>query len=84
MIWIHGGGNTTGMPSEYHPEKFVRDQKILFLLVYLTGLDFLDGYLIPLIRQQEGINATSNFGLLDQILAINWIKDNIQFFGGGS
>lgn len=83
MIWIHGGGNTTGMPSEYHPEKFVRSENIIFISISYR-LGFFGWLSHPLIRQQEGINATSNFGLLDQILAIKWIKDNIQFFGGDS
>lgn len=81
MIWIHGGGNTTGMPSEYHPEKFVRSENIIFISISYR-LGFFGWLSHPLIRQQEGINATSNFGLLDQIMAIKWIKDNIQFFGG--
>ena len=81
MIWIHGGGNTTGMPSEYHPEKFVRSENIIFISISYR-LGFFGWLSHPLIRQQEGLNATSNFGLLDQIIAIKWIKDNIQFFGG--
>ena len=81
MIWIHGGGNTTGMPSEYQPENFVRSENIIFISISYR-LGFFGWLSHPLIRQQEGINATSNFGLLDQILATKWIKDNIQFFGG--
>ena len=76
-------GNTTGMPSEYQPEKFVKSENIIFISISYR-LGFFGWLSHPLIRQQEGINATSNFGLLDQILAIKWIKDNIQFFGGDS
>ncbi len=81
MVWIHGGGNTTGMPSEYNPEVFVKSENIIFVSVaYRLGIF---GWLShPELRKQEGLNASSNFGLLDQIMALKWIKKNIQFFGG--
>lgn len=81
MVWIHGGGNTTGMPSEYNPEIFVKTENIIFVsMSYRLG--FFGWLSHPLIRKQSGLNASSNFGLLDQILAVQWVKDNIQFFGG--
>ena len=81
MVWIHGGGNTTGMPSEYNPEIFVKTENIIFVsMSYRLG--FFGWLSHPLIREQSGLNASSNFGLLDQILAVQWVKDNIKFFGG--
>ena len=81
MVWIHGGGNTTGMPSEYNPEIFVKTENIIFVsMSYRLG--FFGWLSHPLIREQIGLNASSNFGLLDQIMAIQWVKNNIQFFGG--
>ena len=81
MVWIHGGGNTTGMTSEYHPERFVKSENVIFVsMSYRLG--FFGWLSHPLIREQQGLNASSNFGLLDQIMAIQWVKDNIQFFGG--
>ena len=81
MVWIHGGGNTTGMPSEYNPEIFVKTENIIFVsMSYRLG--FFGWLSHPLIREQSGLNASSNFGLLDQIMAVQWVKDNIQFFGG--
>ena len=39
MVWIHGGGNTTGMPSEYNPEVFVRSEEIIFVsIAYRLGI----------------------------------------------
>ena len=81
MVWIHGGGNTTGMPSEYNPEIFVKTENIIFVsMSYRLG--FFGWLSHPLIREQSGLNASSNFGLLDQIMAVQWVKNNIQFFGG--
>ena len=81
MVWIHGGGNTTGMPSEYNPEVFVKSEEIIFVsIAYRLGIF---GWLShPELRKQEGEDSSSNFGLLDQIMALKWIKENIQFFGG--
>ena len=81
MVWIHGGGNTTGMPSEYNPEIFVKSENIIFVSIsYRLGIF---GWLShPELREQNGIDSSSNFGLLDQIMALKWIKENIQFFGG--
>ena len=81
MVWIHGGGNTTGMPSEYHPEVFVQSEDIIFISISYR-LGFFGWLSHPLIRQQDGFDATSNFGLLDQIMALKWINKNIEFFGG--
>ena len=81
MVWIHGGGNTSGMPSEYNPEIFVKTENIIFVsMSYRLG--FFGWLSHPLIREQSGLNASSNFGLLDQIMAVQWVKNNIQFFGG--
>ena len=39
MVWIHGGGNTTGMPSEYNPEIFVKSENIIFVSIsYRLGI----------------------------------------------
>ena len=81
LIWIHGGGNTTGMPSEYNPEIFVKTENIIVVSISYR-LGFFGWLSHPLIREQVGLDASSNFGLLDQIMAIQWVKNNIQFFGG--
>ena len=81
LVWIHGGGNTTGMPSEYNPEIFVKTENIIVVSISYR-LGFFGWLSHPLIREQVGLDASSNFGLLDQIMAIQWVKNNIQFFGG--
>ena len=82
MVWIHGGGNTTGMTSDYNPEKLVSSQRVIVVSVsYRLGLF---GWLShPDIRKQsDELDQSSNFGLLDQIAALQWVRDNIGFFGG--
>ena len=74
MIWIHGGGFTEGSGSQYIPVKLIREGVIVVTLNYRLGsLGFLT----------FGNNLVSgNMGLKDQQLAIRWVKQNIERFGG--
>ena len=82
MVWIHGGGNTSGMTSEYNPERFVASQNIIVVTIsYRLGL--FGWFSHPELRNKsDGIDASANFGLLDQIKALEWLRDNIEGFGG--
>ncbi len=80
MVWVHGGGYLGGAGSQpqYDGEAFVRDDVVLVTLNYrLHALGFL--FLDELF---EGAEATGNLGVLDQIAALRWVRDNIAAFGG--
>jgi para-nitrobenzyl esterase len=74
MVWIHGGAFANGnsaIPS-YDGQAFARDGVVLVSLNYRLGID---GFaLLP--------GAPANRGLLDQIAALEWVRDNIAAFGG--
>ncbi|WP_432993949.1 carboxylesterase/lipase family protein [Dactylosporangium sp. CA-233914] len=75
MVWVHGGGYTIGASS--HPEfdghRLARDGGVVVVTFnYRVGFE---GF-----AQIAG--APSNRGLLDQIAALEWVRDNIQVFGG--
>lgn len=76
LVWIHGGAHTTGGGSlEYYSgEVMARHQKIIVVCpnFRLGALGFL--YL-------PGVSE-GNLGLLDQVLALEWIRDNISSLGG--
>merc|ERR1711892_28585 len=74
MIWIHGGGFTQGSGNDYTPVKLIREGVIVVSINYRLGaLGFLT----------FGNDIVSgNMGLKDQALAIQWVKQNIQNFGG--
>jgi para-nitrobenzyl esterase len=80
MVWIHGGGFEMGSGSSplYHGEAFARDGVVLVTLNYRLGaFGFLElGGLDP---QRAG---SGNNGLLDQVAALEWVRDNISGFGG--
>ena len=82
MVWIHGGAFTGGSGSTpiYDGTSFARDDIVYVSINYrLHALGFL--YLDELF---EGANGTGNLGILDQVRALEWVRDNIAAFGGDS
>ena len=80
FVWIYGGGYNTGYSSDemYRGEAFVRDGILFFSFNYRTNvLGFYDFTTYPGCGEFD-----SNCGLSDQILALNWIHDNVAAFGG--
>ena len=80
FVWIYGGGYNTGYSSDamYTGEAFVRDDILFFSFNYRTNiLGFYDFTTYPGCEDFD-----SNCGLSDQILALNWIHDNVEAFGG--
>jgi para-nitrobenzyl esterase len=74
MVWIYGGGFSNGNSAipMYDGHTFARDGVVLVTLNYRIGVD---GFaLLP--------DAPANRGLLDQIAALEWVRDNIAAFGG--
>ncbi|HEX4340743.1 MAG TPA: carboxylesterase family protein [Polyangiaceae bacterium] len=79
MFWIHGGAFLAGESTEYDPTKLVAEGVIVVTINYRLGmLGFLAH---PAIDNGAGM-ASTNFGLLDQQLALHWVQDNIGSFGG--
>ena len=74
LVWIHGGGFKAGSPSSpwYDGLAFNRDGVVTVSISYRLGFDGF-GW-IP--------DAPHNRGLLDQIEALRWVRDNIASFGG--
>lgn len=75
MVWIHGGAYITGSSSTY-------DASYLALTgdVIVVTINYRLGLLGFLSTGDE--NSRGNYGLWDQVLAIKWVHDNIQAFGG--
>ncbi|HEC40266.1 MAG: Para-nitrobenzyl esterase [Candidatus Lokiarchaeum sp. GC14_75] len=73
MVWIHGGGFVSGNGADFDGARLVLKGDVVVVTInYRLGpLGFL---YIP--------GKTANVGLLDQIIALKWVKDNIHIFGG--
>ena len=80
FVWIYGGGYNTGSASDslYGGESFARDGIVYVSFQYrLNVLGFYDFTTYPGCEDFD-----SNCGLSDQILALQWVRDNIAAFGG--
>ncbi len=88
MVFIHGGGNQQGSASPLPDEFFIYDGKLLaergdVVVVTLNYRLGSFGYLVhPAMSAEQGVPYAGNYGILDQILALKWVKDNIAQFGG--
>ena len=82
MFWIHGGGNTSGLKDLYDFSKMVKKHNVIVVSInYRLGP--FGWFTHPSIQNlQSDIDKTSNFGTLDIITALEWVKQNISLFGG--
>lgn len=84
MVWIHGGAYIFGSGGPpYNGETLVREGNVIVVTMnYRMGeLGFLAHPAITAEARAESAPA-ANFGLLDQRLALQWVRDNIAAFGG--
>lgn len=82
MVWIHGGGFTVGAGSQpiYEGKKLAaRGNVVVVTINYRLGVL---GFLNLNELTQGTIPSTGNEGLMDQVEALCWVRDNILGFGG--
>jgi para-nitrobenzyl esterase len=80
MVWLHGGGYTAGSGQElrsYDGENLARrgDVVVVSLNHRLNVFGYLD-------LSKFGYAASGNAGMLDIVAALEWVRDNIENFGG--
>jgi len=83
MVWIHGGSLTAGSGSEtlYHGDRLAgREQVVVVSINYRLG--FFGFLAHPALGKEDPQGSSGNYGLLDQIAALLWVKRNISSFGG--
>jgi len=81
MVWIHGGGYVAGASSEprHNGDMLPINGVVLVTFNYRLGvLGFLAAS--PLSREQGG--SAGNYGLMDMVAALHWVRQNIAEFGG--
>ena len=82
MVWIHGGSHQTGAGSQeiYQANQLVENGVVLVTINYRLGVL---GYIAhPALSADDPRGVSGNYGLLDQVAALAWIRDNIAAFGG--
>ncbi len=81
MVWLHGGGFVSGSSQELPPydgENLARQGVVMVSVNHRLGpLGFLD-----LSSFGTEYASSANVGLLDLVLALEWVRDNISSFGG--
>ncbi len=80
LVWIHGGGFLTGSGSIpwYDGAHLAARDAVVVTVNYRLGVL---GYL-HLEELGAGFEGSGNAGLLDQVAALGWVRDNIEAFGG--
>ncbi|XP_077999628.1 neuroligin-4, Y-linked-like [Glandiceps talaboti] len=74
MVWIHGGCLEAGAGQEYDGSILAQNDVVVVTVNYRLGaLGFLS---------TDDSVAAGNWGLLDNIMALQWVRDNIEYFGG--
>lgn len=82
LVWIYGGGFNAGATSEpnYSGERLARKGVVLVSIAYRVGaLGFLAHRELSVENKNH---ASGNYGLLDMIAGLEWVRKNIAAFGG--
>jgi para-nitrobenzyl esterase len=83
MVWVHGGGNVWGSSRQYDPSRLVSNENVIVITVQYR-LGPLGWFALDPIRASAETpeDASANFGTLDIIASLHWVKRNIAAFGG--
>ncbi|MFT7130171.1 MAG: para-nitrobenzyl esterase [Gammaproteobacteria bacterium] len=82
LVWIYGGSNRNGFSHEpnYHGHRVATKGVVYVSINYRVGpLGFMSH---PALTAESEHQSSGNYGLLDQIKALQWVKNNIAAFGG--
>ncbi|MEM8636194.1 MAG: carboxylesterase family protein [Pseudomonadota bacterium] len=83
MMWIHGGSNVWGRAEQYDPSKLAAEENVVVAVIQYR-LGPLGWFAHDSLR--NGADAeddrSANFAILDQIAALDWLADNVSYFGG--
>ncbi|MBO9712248.1 carboxylesterase family protein [Sphingomonas sp.] len=79
MVWIHGGSNFAGSARGTVQSRITDQGVVLVAVQYRLGML---GWLAPRGAAAEADGHAGNYGLMDQIAALRWIRANIARFGG--
>ncbi|HEX5229065.1 MAG TPA: carboxylesterase family protein, partial [Bryobacteraceae bacterium] len=82
MVWIYGGGYYTGSGSQpmYDGEALAKKGAVVVTFNYRLGPFGFFSY--PELTKESDRRGAANFGVLDSIAALEWVKKNIARFGG--
>ena len=82
MVWLHGGSNNVGSGTQttYDGASLAAHGVIVVTINYRLGV--MGFFAHPELTAESPHRSSSNYGLLDQLAALKWVKQNISHFGG--
>ena len=79
-VYIHGGGFATGSGAEIMFDGTSLAKRGVIVVTFNYRLGALGFLTLNALKEESGV--TGNYGLMDQIMALTWVKENIAAFGG--
>jgi para-nitrobenzyl esterase len=82
MVWIHGGGYLAGASHEPRHDgvRLARNGVVLVTINYRMGV--FGFFAHPALSTADARGSSGNYGLLDMVAALQWVRDNVGAFGG--
>ncbi len=80
MVWIFGGGFAMGGASQFDGTALAQKGVVLVTVNYRVGT--MGFFAHPELSAENPQHVSGNYGILDQIASLQWVKDNIAAFGG--
>jgi para-nitrobenzyl esterase len=82
VVWIHGGALVGGSSREplYDGRHLAARGVVVVSINYRLGV--LGWMAHPALSKESSEGVSGNYGLLDQVAALEWVRDNISAFGG--
>ncbi len=83
MVWIHGGGYTIGVSSTpmYWGDRLAAEGDVVVVSTNYR-LNLFGFFSSPALLSEDPNQSTGNYAFLDQVAALEWVRDNIENFGG--
>jgi para-nitrobenzyl esterase len=82
IVWIHGGGNRYGHGSQDLHDGRAMARRGLVVVTLNHRLGALGFLAHPELAAEDDLGASGNYGLLDIVAALTWVRENIAAFGG--
>jgi len=85
MVWIHGGAFREGAGTyEMYDGARLAAEKEVVVVTFNYRIGFLGFMALPELAAEDPHGSAGNYGIMDQIQALRWVRDNIAGFQGDS
>jgi para-nitrobenzyl esterase len=83
MLWVHGGGNTKGQGCTFDGGRLASTQSVLVVTInFRLGIFGWFRHAALYDEHSSAQDRSGNYGILDILCALQWVRDNIASFGG--